>query len=625
MSLTSTIIFLTIILTSLKNVTPLNFTKQEHKAGLIFLNLAKARVSYDSHTMVYHVNISEYKKLIPTIEKGIEKTETFCKDAACIFMIEQLKGQVSYMKRDERDIEAYQQNNRKKRAINWIGSAYHWAFGLMDSDDAKEYADSINNVHNTTNRIHNIVEKQTTLLAEHIKITNGTFTKIEEQLKELEFKSEFLRIESIKTKNQMAINDMVMKLVAILKLMIMEHERISKKLINTLESPITGKITQFVSASTLSKDLKIIEHELKENQKLPINIEHENPLHIFKFTTITSSLYLNLLMIEITIPVIEREHYSAYKIIPVPTNVNDYHVLIIPSTQFVLINNKNNEYIPISTEEYSSGNFNIDGEIIIKPAENSHTDYSKNCEISILIHPEKDTITKTCDMKLLPNSNYFIPINNNDLYYTSISKPIVILEYCHKHASTSYELTSSGILRLDKDCRVNADKINIRPRNNFKTLSEEIKLLNNRTTFTTVEILLDKIATLNNTKIPTSHKTVLIRDDVDDYNRLAKEAEDLMNEAKFDDKFKEVHRRDYAHSFSTILITITLIIIAGIVIATILYKKLFSESLWGKLANHFEKSNFQIPKLFVRNVYQNTPFLPRREITPSIPEIENLN
>lgn len=72
----------------MKNVTPLNFTKQEHKSGLIFLNLAKARVSYDSHTMVYHINISEYKKLIPTIEKGIEKTEILCKDSACIFMIE---------------------------------------------------------------------------------------------------------------------------------------------------------------------------------------------------------------------------------------------------------------------------------------------------------------------------------------------------------------------------------------------------------------------------------------------------------------------------------------------------------------------------------------------------------
>lgn len=529
------------------------------------------------------------------------------------------------MKRDERDIEAYQHNNRKKRAINWIGSAFHWAFGLMDSDDAKEYADSINNVHNTTDRIHNIVEKQTTLLEEHIKITNGTFTKMEEQLKELEFKSEFLKIESIKTKNQIAINDMVMKLVAILKLMIMEHGRISKKLINALESPITGKITQFVPTSTLEKDLKIIEHELKENQKLPINVDYENPLHIFKFTTITSSLYLQLLMIEITIPVIEREHYSAYKIIPVPTNINDYHVLIIPSTQFVLVNNKNNEYIPISTDEYTSGNFNLDGEIIIKPAENSHTDYSKNCEVSILIHPEKDTMAKTCDMKLLPNSNYFIPINNNDLYYVSISNPIVILEHCHKQASTSYELTSSGILRLDKDCRVNADKINIRPKNNFKALSEEIKLLNNRTTFTTVEILADKIMALNNTKIPTSHKTVLIREDIDDYNRLAKEAKESMEEAKFDDKFKEVHYRDYAHSLSTILITIILIIIAGIIIATFLYQKLFSESLWGKLANHFEKTNFQIPKPFVRNIYQNTPFLPRKELIPSTPELEYIN
>lgn len=605
------------ILLSLETISSINFKPQEHKTGLIFVKLAKARVSYDSHTVVYHVDISEFKTISSSVERGIADVEKYCKDLTCGFIIQQLRGQLLHMERDEQDIEAYQQFKRPKRAIEWMGSVFHWAFGLMDADTARKYDDAINSLNNNTERLHNIEKNQITLIQETIKVTNGTANQLKKQIHELEFQNESIQKKTLTIELVLYTNDLVMKSLTIIKLMILEHQRIAKQLVQLLEDSISGKITQLVPIERLSKDLTTVEHELHEDQRLPINIDLENPLHVFKYTTIRASLFKNRLLIEITIPVIEVEHFSIYQIIPVPNDINGYHTLIIPSTKFVLINNKNNEYIPITNEEYTNSETNAAGEKIIKPEENSHADYSKNCEISILINPEKDSIGKTCDVKLIPTSNYFIPINNNDLYYVSISRPMVILEHCHGHPSTSHELTESGMLRLEKNCRINADKINIRPRNNFKynsTSSEDIKLLTNSTIFTTIEILFDKITSFNKTKIPTSHKTMLIRDDVNDYNRLAKEAEDLMEKTKYEDRLKEIHYDDFIHSIGAISISTIILIIGIIILIIFLYKKFFSRGLWTQLADFFESESF-VPKIFIKQNFPTTPYTARKAIT----------
>lgn len=49
----------------------LEFEEQENQSGFIFVNLATARVSYDSFTLVYHIDLSNYKQLVPAFAKTV--------------------------------------------------------------------------------------------------------------------------------------------------------------------------------------------------------------------------------------------------------------------------------------------------------------------------------------------------------------------------------------------------------------------------------------------------------------------------------------------------------------------------------------------------------------------------
>lgn len=90
------------------------------------------------------------------------------------------------------------------------------------------------------------------------------------------------------------------------------------------------------------------------------------------------------------------------------------------------MNDQNNEYIPISSHEYSHSGFNLKGEKIDKPSSNSHSDYTDSCEVNMLLNPGMDIISGLCNIKIIATGTYFVPVNMDDLYYVSVPRTISI-------------------------------------------------------------------------------------------------------------------------------------------------------------------------------------------------------
>lgn len=171
------------------NHNALNFENRDQTTGLTFIKLAKTRISYDTYTILYFVDISQYKNITVTIEKFLIQTELECKrlksSNTCEMIIEQAKTLLTHMKRDEIDIQAYQQKpndktTRKRRAIEFVGDFYHWAFGLMNAATAREYEKKVENSQFDEKRLHNLAEEQTILIKESIITNNKTYNQLTE-------------------------------------------------------------------------------------------------------------------------------------------------------------------------------------------------------------------------------------------------------------------------------------------------------------------------------------------------------------------------------------------------------------------------------------------------------------
>lgn len=392
--------------------------------------------------------------------------------------------------------------------------------------------------------------------------------------------------------------------ITLVQLKMLEHQRVSQQILNSLENAVSGKITQLIPKDRLIKDLEYVESRLKENQKLPIDFYHENPLHIFKYSQIRASLYGNRLLLELIIPVIERQKYTIYKIIPIPISINNATVIIEQSTKYIAMNNDDSQYIPISETEFRDAKFNLYGEKILKPAENVHLDYSHNCETNLFKSPDLDTIQKYCNLKVIPTSNYFISLHSNNNFYVKISSPFYIIEFCPGNISTTHRLSDDGIITLGKECRMVSDKISLRPQNNYKIETGDLIFITNISA-DVYNIFATKLNFSLLSFTPQYKKEILIQDHIPQFNRLYREAERIINRAarnKQWDDFSFESSNTSSFLYTLIFLGILIIISLIIVISWFFYNRFFKVATWVKLAQVLENKNKKIPELFIRNI-----------------------
>lgn len=150
------------------------------------------------------------------------------------------------MLRDELDIRTYQQklsnktHSRSKRSWNWAGSAFHWAFGLMDADTAATYDSKINELINETSRIHNDIGDETIFIKEFIKLNNNTQTELSMQFTKINKKlNNYIKLSGDKMRAQIEkteFNHVIQETITILLLRIMEHQRLSNQILSSLKN-----------------------------------------------------------------------------------------------------------------------------------------------------------------------------------------------------------------------------------------------------------------------------------------------------------------------------------------------------------------------------------------------------
>lgn len=307
-------VFLTNII---KNIETFEFTPREIKSGIIFRELSSAKVSYDSFSLIYHTNLTDYfgmRNQIKTCMENLDNTnffptETEPRRAYYNHLLE-------YMTKYEMEIDTYRASNntnhkRSKRAFETIGNWMKSAFGLMDAESAQKIDKSINDLASESGELRKLNMATTTFVKENLIADRTNFKLLANRTNDL-----IHRVEEIGDSNN--INIFQQEMDFMISTIWNSHQYYSNQILKHLEGAIYGKVSQLIPLESLKQDLILLENMLPEKQRLPINIHTEGTLNIFKFSTIRATLYRDKMLIEINIPKVDRESYKIYEIIPIP-------------------------------------------------------------------------------------------------------------------------------------------------------------------------------------------------------------------------------------------------------------------------------------------------------------------
>lgn len=389
-----------LIILTLTATLAFEFTNKTETTGIIFMAENRARASYDVYTIVYHIDINNYLKITTKTSECIDKLEGLCswmRPSNCGLIIQTLRTHLDHMKNDEMDINSFKITKRSKRAIDSVGRFLHWAFGVLDIDSAHEYNEKINELQNATERIHSTQNEQLLIIRETLKLNNESHIKIEQQLNATMKRINEINGITNKQLEKLELDERFLELSNVAQLVIMEHNRLFGLILKSLENAVYGKISQLIPIESLKTDIETVAQRLTETQRLPINIYGEDILHVYKFTTTRAALYDNKILLELTIPIIERTKYTIYKTIPVPVKTGENSIIIASNPKHFLLTDDHREYIEIEDDEHNGAKVNGDNELIISPAQNAHFTSDGSCEMSILLKSSEKLIQNNCE------------------------------------------------------------------------------------------------------------------------------------------------------------------------------------------------------------------------------------
>lgn len=540
---------------------------------ILFNPITEALVTYDNAKLVYYINMTEYFEMINIIDKTVNISEKIC-DALfdndiCHLQVSQLKSQFANTIRDDREIKA----QRKPRAICEIcGTAYHYAFGIMDATRAREYANVINGLSEEQKSQHVLMENTTTLFQLFLKNNQKSLRQIHTDLNNLENTmsrvSAQVDLEISKFRTQHKLHSIIQMASTEMS----EHFQFFQHMRGALGNVKDHRIPDFIPLSQLTEDIFKIAASLKNGQQLPIEILKENPLHVFEHAAISSVLMEDLMLTEITIPIAEKDQYTLFRATPIPIQTPSGRLIASIPNPYFLLNAMQTEFIPMSKGELSHSKRTSSNTQLFRPSATVQLKYENVCAWKIMMENSLDSALSACNFVPLIENDIIISIIENESYFFASKSPAKLWEVCNQKTTNVIQIEGRNIIKLNAECSVKSSAFIIKPHRTFIFNETAMVIPPISTTQDSMEKLFDLAESRAMPVSIPEHKQLLIQSD-DELDSIIKQSDALVVAAKHTFKTEKLVYDTRLHSLfaQAAVFAIILLIISFFIF--IVYKK----------------------------------------------------
>lgn len=566
----SSIIILSIIIPSTR--AQFQFNETSTSTPMIIARLAPAQLSYDAFNLVFYTDLQPFYHLKNSILHAIDSIYNITKQSNISTFsatTAQLIHQKALILENEQLVDAF----RSKRFIlcEFCGKINHYITGVMDAESARKYDDLINAVINQTIDQQQLLKNQSPIIESTLNFNKNTFQKIENAVNYINNNQHaqnttfdrIIRTLQAKTDIQAIIQDTQMA--------ISEYNRLTAQIRRTFTDTHSGKIPEMIPNNLLTEELKRISTILNINQQLPIDAQHVNALSIFKTASYKSTLYNQRIIVEINIPIAEREQFSLFKAIPIPITSNNNTFITAPFSTYFLLNADQTKYIAITRKQMDLGSLLANGEMLYKPTSTIQLSDNGICEWKIIKNPEPTSILSACIFTQWLSPNTIIPILENKLLFISTKQPLNLLEKCKTNDFTLRRIRNSGTISLDPECSIKTNNVIIHSRKTITLNATKIII-------PTIELNLTTTITIENPSL-TNNKTIepLVIHDTTELEAIIGQSRKLTEEANREIKLQQIHYDSTTFSLfsgilSGLLSSCSMMTIIAVICLLILYK-----------------------------------------------------
>lgn len=437
-----------------------NFTQLTNNS-VYFDKITNMHLIRDNWHLIVYYDTNPYQEGIAALLKYIQYLETVCPairtQTPCDGIMLQLAHEFEEIKHYNNIIminDSFMTNKRRRRGlIDGVGYVANSLFGVLDQRFAEKYEKDIDLLKNNENHLYNLWKNQTSVVEAEFNVMKRMESTINKHHKLINQKINYLKdtYENLaqEVQNMTSITDFLTTAFTANNLLY-TLRRIQDSILDTVTDIYSGKLDfHIISPKQLRSELSTISAQISGDLVVPV--DNFNLKDLYSLLKVRAKYSGKYLIIEIKIPLIERDLYEVFHLIPVPRiTENNMMMKVETISQMAAINMRKDSYLTITDTDLQSC-------LLQNPA-------TILCHIRRPIHHMKDdhslceTIpgTRTCKTKSTPCKNDWIDLSPENKYYYLCCDDCNVKLLCESQVR-AIRLSQAGLLRVGDGCLVKTE------------------------------------------------------------------------------------------------------------------------------------------------------------------------
>lgn len=530
---------------------------ENNATGILFAELGKVHLTYQNWKICYHYNLSEYYLEVDEFKLCIDKIENMCAqmgDGNCEIIIKHFRSEYDRMEFDVKKIGL--EINRAKRGapLAFVGKINHWITGIVDEETGEKYENKINEIAAATNEHVTIIKEQTTLIKKSLTTTRASLDTIKTSVFNLNKEMKKMTLEANMALEENAIRDRLGFLTQMATLILIEHKTITENIKGVMGETVKGDFSDTIPIESLVNDLKTVESKLKPSEVLPFNVGNPNLHEMLATITTRARINKQILMIELSIPIVEQQVFKIYQSIPIPIVRENAMFGMQVAKKHFLADKVTEEIIEISERDLNNC-IKSKHNLVCQTNAAVLTGDDSSCEATILFAAEPEKTERLCKTHEIPRATYITEIHGTRGYIITPLEKTKIKLTCDESVVQTIFIEKQSVVNLEPNRVGQVGRYKLKQHITYTLNKPEIEAIHVNLKNLKFGNISDSIRKLNISNEP------LILNEPGEFDEILDEVNKLEEKEKTMSKIEKIETNNTVHSFSLIgLGTITFFI-----------------------------------------------------------------
>lgn len=459
-----------------------NITQFSSNQSLYYDPIGRMHLIRDQWKIVSYYNMQPYwqgDKAVNIFTKYLEQTCDKVKEAShCNMILLQVKHDCSELQHYNQLLlnQHFGERSRSRRGlINAVGSIANSLFGVLDQSFADKYQQDIELVNSNEKHLMQLWKNQTSVVEAEYNVLKRTEQAIQSQHKLINRHLNLIT----QTTNQLKKEYESMSIIQEFTLaamattnMIRNLKQIQDTLIDTLTDIYHGKINlHLLTPKQLNDELQIVSSHISKELTLPVDNIQSNLYKIYQLLKVKARMSRDYVIFEISLPLVSRDSFQLYHLIPVPLQIENDMISINLVTDFIGTNLMRDSYIPISSVDLQGCEYQDETYFCQLQGPIKHlSPEEKFCQIEQM---------DTCKIKRESCKNQWVQLHNPSIYLYFACDTYSLTIICDNE-TRARQVSKAGLIQLYKQCTAKGRDVTLHSyqQQNTLTLESDLVLIN---------------------------------------------------------------------------------------------------------------------------------------------------